>query len=201
MAKKSKKPAKRRSKPARRAVKATARKARKAGPSRARKSKPSPKPKPKPKPRPQRKPKPAGLLQRIGFLVAATQDDWAGYKRAFERQLRDSGWTIGRPGTDRVDIDYQPEAGAAGDPGALSQWANQFVSNNVHAIVTAGTEASLICKNATLASRTPVVFASAGDPVGSGLVASLRQPGGNLTGCSNLQATRAVISSGIELMV
>ena len=191
MAKKSKKLAKRPSKTARRTIRAKAKKARpsakKAGPSQAGKSKSTPK----------SKGRPVRPAKRIGFLIAAKRTDWNNYIRAFERKLRQRGWTIGS-GTNRVDIDYQPANGAAGDPALLRRYAKEFVRNNVDVIVTSGTEASLVCKNAT--STIPIVFAAAGDPVGSRLVGSLPRPGGNVTGCSNLQADRAVIDRRINLM-
>jgi putative tryptophan/tyrosine transport system substrate-binding protein len=59
----------------------------------------------------------------------------------------------------------------------------EFVRLNVNAIVTAGTEATLAAKRAS--STIPVVFATTGDPVATGLVASLSRPGGNVTGLSN----------------
>ena len=182
MAKKSKKLAKRPSKTARRTIRAKAKKAR---PSQAGKSKSTPK----------SKGRPVRPAKRIGFLIAAKRTDWNNYIRAFERKLRQRGWTIGS-GTNRVDIDYQPANGAAGDPALLRRYAKEFVRNNVDVIVTSGTEASLVCKNAT--STIPIVFAAAGDPVGSGLVGP--RPGGNVTGCSNLQADRAVIDRRINLM-
>jgi ABC-type uncharacterized transport system substrate-binding protein len=66
------------------------------------------------------------------------------------------------------------------------------VKNGYDVIVTAGTEAALACQIATTQanpnSPIPVVFASAGDPLYSGLVTSLSHPTGtNLTGCSNMQ--------------
>ena len=64
--------------------------------------------------------------------------------------------------------------------------AAEFVRLNVDVIVTYGTPAVAATKQATQA--IPIVFAVAGDPVGSGLVASLARPGGNVTGLS-LQKT------------
>jgi ABC-type uncharacterized transport system substrate-binding protein len=197
MAKKSKKLAKRPSKTARRTISAKAKKARpsakKARPSQAGKSKSTPK----------SKGRPVTPAKRIGFLIAAKRTDWNKYISRFKRKLRQLGWTIDRPGLNRVDIDYQPPNGAAGDLVLLRRHANQFVRDNVNVIVTSGTEASLVCKDAT--SATPsiaVVFAAAGDPVGCGLVTSLSAPRrGNLTGCSNRQADLAVIDRRIDLMM
>ena len=62
--------------------------------------------------------------------------------------------------------------------------AAEFVRLKPDVIVAAGTEASIAAKQAT--SSIPIVFPTAGDPLGSGLVASLARPGGNVTGLSNL---------------
>jgi len=64
----------------------------------------------------------------------------------------------------------------------LRAFAFDLVSLPVDVIVTYGTEATLAAKTAT--TRIPIIFASAGDPVGTGLVASLARPGGNITGYS-----------------
>src|SRR5207302_9184190 len=61
--------------------------------------------------------------------------------------------------------------------------AAEFVRLEVDIIVTAGTLAVLAAKQAT--AVIPIIFASVGDPVGTGLVASLARPGGNITGLSN----------------
>ena len=63
--------------------------------------------------------------------------------------------------------------------------ADELVARNVDAIVTYGTEATAAAKNAT--TSIPIVMASAGDPVGMGLVSTLAHPGGNVTGYSIIQ--------------
>ena len=62
--------------------------------------------------------------------------------------------------------------------------AAELVQLRVDLIVTAGTPAALAAKAAT--NSIPIVMASSGDPVGTGIVASLAQPGGNITGLSSL---------------
>jgi putative ABC transport system substrate-binding protein len=71
----------------------------------------------------------------------------------------------------------------------MSEIATEFVLLNVGVIVTAGTEAVLAARQAT--SAIPIVFGTASDPVGTGLVASLARPGGNVTGLSNQSAELA----------
>jgi putative ABC transport system substrate-binding protein len=71
----------------------------------------------------------------------------------------------------------------------LAKVTAEFVRLKVDVIVTAGTAAVVTAKQAT--SVIPIVFAVAGDPVGTGLVASLARPGGNVTGLSNQSADLA----------
>ena len=75
---------------------------------------------------------------------------------------------------------------AHGRTEAYSEIAAEFVRLKVDVIVTSGTAAVAAAKQTT--SAIPIVFATAGDPVGTGLVASLARPGGNVTGLS-LQQT------------
>ena len=65
-------------------------------------------------------------------------------------------------------------------PERYAEIAAEFVLAKVDVMVTAGTEAVIAAKQLT--SAIPIVFATAGDPVGSGLVTSLARPGGNATG-------------------
>jgi putative tryptophan/tyrosine transport system substrate-binding protein len=71
----------------------------------------------------------------------------------------------------------------------LAEIAAEFVRLKVGVIVTAGTAAVIAVKQAT--TVIPIVFGTAGDPVGTGLVASLARPGGNVTGLSNGGGSRA----------
>jgi putative tryptophan/tyrosine transport system substrate-binding protein len=143
--------------------------------------------------------------KQIGFLVAATMTAWQPYKKAFEKELNTKGWTIGSgTGAKDVYIDYEPEdssgaVGAAGIQKTYATVANQFATNKVDVIVTAGTAAAQACQSAT--RSIPIVFASAGDPLGCGLVKSLTKPGGNLTGCSNMQTDSAAIDARINAML
>jgi putative ABC transport system substrate-binding protein len=91
-------------------------------------------------------------------------------------RLRELGWTEGRT----VAIEYR---WAEGRNERLAEIAAEFVRIKVDVIATYGTQAALAAKRATAA--VPIVFTLPGDPVGSGLVASLARPGGNITGLSS----------------
>jgi putative tryptophan/tyrosine transport system substrate-binding protein len=122
----------------------------------------------------------AGKLPTIGLLSSGTRATWALWWAAFVQRLRELGWTEGRT----VAIEYR---WAEGRSERFAEIAAEFSRLKVDVIVTVGT-AVLAAKQAT--SDIPIVFALAADPVGSGLVASLAQPGGNVTGLS-LQQTDA----------
>ena len=90
-------------------------------------------------------------------------------------------------------------AGAAGNLKDIGDAAQEFVDDSVDIIVTSGTQATLACMGKT--KTIPIVFAAAGDPEGSGLVASLPLPGGNVTGCTNLQTDGQVLTDQIVVMI
>ncbi len=114
-------------------------------------------------------------LPTIGFLGASTQANWTHWTGAFVQRLRELGWIEGRT----VLIEYR---WAEGRTERFAEIAAEFVRLKVDVIVTVGTGAR-VAKDAT--STIPIVFAIAGaDPVGTGMVASLSRPGGNLTGFS-----------------
>jgi ABC-type uncharacterized transport system substrate-binding protein len=121
-------------------------------------------------------------LPTIGYLGSGTLASQRQWVAAFGERLRELGWIEGRT----VAIEYR---WAEGLPERLAEIAAEFVRLKVDVILAAGTEAALAAKQAT--SVTPIVFSTAGDPVGTGLVASLARPGGNVTGLSN-QATDTV---------
>ena len=112
---------------------------------------------------------------RIGMLGASGDYRAFGFWAAFVKALRELGWIEGK--------NFVFEHRFANDrPDHLSELATELVALNVDMIVTAGTSASLAAKQAT--STIPIVVTAAGDPLGSGLVTSLAQPGGNITGLS-----------------
>ncbi len=100
---------------------------------------------------------------------------------AFVQGLRDLGYF---PGSDVV-IEYR---WASNDTSRFKAQAEELVRANVDVLVTSATPGVRMAKQAT--RSVPIVFAAAADPVGTGLVASLSRPGGNVTGLS-LQSTEA----------
>jgi len=124
----------------------------------------------------------AGKLPTIGFLGAATASVAGQWFAAFVQRLHELGWMEGR----NIAIEVR---WAEGRSERYAEIATEFVRLNVDVIVTIGTPASLAAKQAT--SVVPIVFVAASDPVGTGLVASLARPGGNVTGLSNQQADLA----------
>jgi putative tryptophan/tyrosine transport system substrate-binding protein len=124
----------------------------------------------------------AGKLPTIGFLGQSTRSASSEWVVAFVERLRELGWFEGR----NVAIDYRWAEGRTED---LEEIAVEFVRHKVDVIVTSGTPQVLAVRQ--VASVVPIVFATAGDPVGMGLVASLARPGGNITGLATLAAELA----------
>ena len=113
-------------------------------------------------------------LPTIGFLGSTTSSAMSQWVAAFVQRLRELGWIEGRT----VAIEYR---WAEGRIERYAEIAAEFVRLKVDVIVTVGTALSA-AKQAT--SVIPIVFAAAVDPLGTGLVASLARPGGNVTGLS-----------------
>jgi ABC-type uncharacterized transport system substrate-binding protein len=116
-----------------------------------------------------------GKLPTIGFLGANTASAQREWTDAFVQRLRELGWIEGRT----VLIEYR---WAAGRTERLTDIVAELVRLKVDVICTHSAEPVLAAKRAT--SVIPIVFCAAADPVGSGLVASLARPGGNITGLS-----------------
>jgi len=124
----------------------------------------------------------AGRLPTIGYLGSGALATESQRMAAFVQRLRELGWIEGRT----VVIDYR---WAEGRSERAADIAAEFVRDKVDLIFATGTEATLAAKKAT--ALIPIVFPIAGDPLGSGMVASLAHPGGNVTGLSNLAADLA----------
>src|SRR5262245_50094870 len=113
-------------------------------------------------------------VQRVGVLMPIS-DDAEGQLRstAFVEALKKLGWNEGG----NVSIDYR---WAAADPERIRRYAAELIALQPDVIWTSGALPLLPLKRAT--SSIPIVFTQVFDPVGSGFVASLTRPGGNITG-------------------
>jgi putative ABC transport system substrate-binding protein len=131
----------------------------------------------------------SGKLATVGYLGATTPETGRPLTDAFVKRLRELGWIEGR----NIAIEYR---WAEGRTDRAAEIAAEFVRLKVDVILTGGNVYSLEAKRAT--STIPVVFALAGEPVATGLVASLARPGGNVTGLSSQLAE--VAGKRVELL-
>src|SRR5262245_59018643 len=127
-----------------------------------------------------------GKLPTIGYLGQSTLAAESQLLAAFVQRLGELGWVEGR--TVAIELRW-----GEGRNERFAEFATEFVRLNVEVIVASGTANIVAAKQAT--SVIPIVFAAVGNPIGSGLVASLARPGGNLTGLS----TQAVDLTGKRL--
>jgi len=118
-------------------------------------------------------------IRRIGFLTPFTVSDPHNALRleTFRQGLRDLGYVGGK----NIIIEYRF---AEGRPDRLPDLAAELVRLKVDAILTSSTPGVLAAKNAS--STIPIIMIAIADPVGSGIVASLARPGGNVTGLTIL---------------
>jgi ABC-type uncharacterized transport system substrate-binding protein len=122
-----------------------------------------------------------GLLSPIGAQITI---------KVFREGMRDLGYVEGK----NILIEYR---NAEGNYDRLPNFAAELVRLNVDVIVTSGgTPTALAAKRTT--QTVPIVFLLVGDPVASGLVASLARPGGNLTGLTNF--ARELSGKRLELL-
>jgi len=130
-----------------------------------------------------------GTRPTIGYLGSATPATQGQWVAAFVQRLRELGWIENRA----VAIEVR---WAEGRNERYSEIAAEFVRLKVDVIVTQGTPATIAAKQVT--SVIPIVFVGLGDPVGTGLIASLARPGGNVTGLSN--QSRDLAGKRLELL-
>jgi putative ABC transport system substrate-binding protein len=116
-------------------------------------------------------------LPVIGLVSPFSRSDTTAWYRAFRQGLRDLGWIEGRS----ISIEYRY---ADGSSDRLPELIADLVQRKVDVIVTAVTNDALAAKAAS--REIPIVMAAAGDPVATGIVASLAHPGGNITGLSQM---------------
>jgi putative ABC transport system substrate-binding protein len=116
-------------------------------------------------------------VPRIEWLTNGFLSTTSARQQAFREGLRDLGYIEGN----NIFIEWR---GADNIPERRRAIAEEVVSLKVDVIVTGGSDAARVAKEAT--STIPIVMASSNDPVGDGFVASLARPGGNITGLSQL---------------
>jgi putative tryptophan/tyrosine transport system substrate-binding protein len=130
---------------------------------------------------------PATKTHRLGFLRIDRPPQ--AYIDAFEQGLRDRGYTPGK----NILLEYRFGDGKSAE---LPRLAGELVSLKVDVIVAGGGQATQAAKNAT--NTIPIVMIAAGDPVGTGFIATLAHPGGNVTGTS--VASWDLIGKRVELL-
>jgi putative ABC transport system substrate-binding protein len=129
-------------------------------------------------------------MKRVGMLMGFTKDALGQISaKAFQQELERLGWTEGRS----VAMEYR---WAEGRTERYADIAAEFIRLKMDVIVTTATPSTVAAKQAT--STIPIVFIGSGDPVATGLVASLARPGGNVTGLSN--QNRDVAGKRVELL-
>ena len=128
-----------------------------------------------------------GAPRHIGVL-GADAIVWNSWTVAFVARLRELGWIEG----DTIDIDYR---WAGGSSKRVSDFTAELLRRHVEVIVTYGSAVAVLEQVTT---TIPIVLAVASDPVGTGLVTSLAQPAGNVTGISIQQPQ--LIGKRLELL-
>ncbi len=115
----------------------------------------------------------AKRIPRMGYFTLGSGPTES--EVAFKQRLRDLGWVEGQ----NISIEYR---WAANDVTRLPDLAQELVGLKVDIVVASATPVIQAVKNAT--TTIPIIMMGAADPVGFGLIASLAQPGGNVTGLS-----------------
>jgi len=128
-------------------------------------------------------------MPRIGFLGSSSAERDKSRLAALQQGLRELGYVDGKD----IVIEQRYAAGKLED---LPTLAAELVRLKIDVLVTEGTPAARAAKHAT--SAIPVVMGNSGDPVGTGLVASLARPGGNITGLSDF--SRDLMTKRLELL-
>jgi putative ABC transport system substrate-binding protein len=133
----------------------------------------------------------ADRKRRVGVLMgyAETDPQAKAMLAEFTRAVSEFGWIEGR--NLRMDVRWAP-----GNTDLMRKFAKELVSLQPDVILTNSTPVTAALKRET--STIPIVFAVVADPVGSGFVASLPRPGGNVTGFSSMEGSMA--SKWLELL-
>ena len=127
--------------------------------------------------------------RRIGVLDASREGDEAVGHKAFRQQLDKLGWIVGQ----NINIEYRWSDGSID---RVQAFAKELARLNPDVLVGITTPATAALQAET--HTVPIVFAQVSDPVGSGFVNSLANPGANITGFINIEASLS--SKWLELM-
>jgi putative ABC transport system substrate-binding protein len=121
-------------------------------------------------------------MRRVGVLLGTAEDDPQAHVQmaAITKALQELGWTDGR----NIRIDYRF---AAADGDRMLAFAKELVGQQPDLIVGSTTQVVAALQRET--KTIPIVFVVVSDPVGSGFVASLPRPGGNITGFINIESS------------
>jgi putative tryptophan/tyrosine transport system substrate-binding protein len=130
-------------------------------------------------------------VRRIGILNAGAENDpqQQSWDTAFRQRLNELGWVDGR----NIHVDYRWGAGSLD---RLQLFAKELVALNPDVLVGVTTPATAALQRET--KTIPIIFTVVSDPVGGGFVASLSNPGGNITGFINIEGSLA--GKWVELM-
>jgi putative ABC transport system substrate-binding protein len=132
---------------------------------------------------------PATTIRRVGWLSLGSETSVAHLRAAFTQGMQDLGWLEGK------NVEYRI-AYADGDIGRLDALANELIVQKVEVIVVGTWQAARAAQRA--AKTIPIVMTGIANAVGAGLVASLAEPGGNITGITSQQ--EEVVGKLIEIL-
>jgi putative ABC transport system substrate-binding protein len=123
---------------------------------------------------------PSGRMWRVGLLMGYPEGDRQAHANvvAFREGLKSLGWIEGR----NIRLEFR---WAGGDLDKARAFAKELVDMKVDVIVPSTNQVTEIVQHETRV--IPIVFVFVGDPVGSGFIASLSRPGGNITGFANFE--------------
>jgi putative tryptophan/tyrosine transport system substrate-binding protein len=133
---------------------------------------------------------PVQRIRRIGVLTGLRENDGKAAVSALAQRLADLGWTVGS--NVQVDVRF-----FAGNVDRMRTFAKELIDTQPDLILADTTPATAALQQETLV--IPIVFTATSDPVGSGFVANLPRPGGNITGFIDSEASMA--SKWLELLV
>jgi putative ABC transport system substrate-binding protein len=121
---------------------------------------------------------PAATIRRVGWLSMGSEATVANLDAAFKQGMRELGWVEGK------NVEYRIVY-ASGDANRLDALARELIGQQVDVILVGNGQSAEAAQRAT--KRIPIVMAGLANAVGTGLIASLAKPGGNITGFTSQQ--------------